>query len=88
VSGLKLTGDRCQCPSCEKLFNSTAAFDKHRTGSFSPLGLRRCLSAEEMLAAGMAENDAGRWVTSKWPFAASGNTETAAIDVDPLPPAA
>ena len=56
-----LVGDRNECPSCDELFNSTFAFDKHRTGEF---GLnRRCLTAEEMLAKGMAKNCAGFWVT-------------------------
>ena len=31
---MKLTGDRNQCQACKEYFNSTHAFDKHRTGDF------------------------------------------------------
>ena len=47
---MRLTGDRNQCPSCLLGFNSTPAFDKHRTGPFD--GVRRCLTEVEMLAKG------------------------------------
>lgn len=61
-------GDRNQCAGCKALFNSTAAFDKHRTGNFgtpdSTSANRSCLSADEMAAKGMAVNAAGYWVTS------------------------
>jgi hypothetical protein len=63
----RLTGDRNQCPSCEDYFNSTAAFDAHRTGPFGgPNGepaQRRCLTADEMRSKGMAVNAAGFWIT-------------------------
>ncbi len=56
-----LVGDRNECPSCDELFNSITAFDRHRTGNF---GInRRCLTVDEMLAKGMAKNYAGFWVT-------------------------
>ena len=60
----KLSGQRCLCRTCGKKFNSTAAFDKHRSGSISE---RRCLTAREMRARGMALNSRGYWVTSKRP---------------------
>jgi hypothetical protein len=31
----KLTGDRCKCGACGLYFNSTFAFDAHRTGTFT-----------------------------------------------------
>ena len=62
----KVSGDRNQCPGCSELFNSSAAFDKHRTGVFGVD--RRCMTAEEMYARKMAKNDAGYWVTALNPL--------------------
>jgi len=59
---MKLTGDRNQCQGCKTHFNSTAAFDKHRSGQHGVD--RRCLTEPEMLAKGMAKNAAGFWVGS------------------------
>ena len=42
----KLRGDRNQCCACDEYFNSSSAFDQHRTGSFN--GTRRCLTVVEM----------------------------------------
>ena len=50
--GVALRGDRNQCPCCHKLFNSTHAFDQHRTGDMAD---RRCLNTWEMLSKGMVE---------------------------------
>ncbi|WP_425194991.1 FDXHR family putative zinc-binding protein [Paraburkholderia phymatum] len=64
----KLTGDRNQCRTCREFFNSSSAFDKHRTGPFgtkSAPAQRRCLSPDEMRAAGMLKNDAGFWIKSR-----------------------
>jgi hypothetical protein len=64
---MKLTGDRNQCPSCGLHFNSTAAFDKHRTGKFETG--RRCRTQDEMTGAGMALRADGFWVSApnpKW----------------------
>ena len=58
---MRLTGDRNQCPSCGLHFNSTAAFGKHRTGSFTGFQ-RRCLTESEMLAKGMGKSKSGFWV--------------------------
>jgi hypothetical protein len=64
---VKLSGDRNQCCACGQLFNSTFAFDKHRTGEFGKD--RRCLTTDEMKAKGMAVNAAGFWVSSVMPEA-------------------
>lgn len=55
-------GDHCQCPTCGEYFNSTYAFDKHRTGRDAPL--RRCLSPAEMRTIGIAVSSTGWWVSS------------------------
>lgn len=60
---MKLRGDRCLCRACGEHFNSTYAFNRHRVGSYAPLG-RRCRTVEEMLALGMLQNEAGWWITS------------------------
>lgn len=57
-----LKGDRSQCQSCKELFNSTKAYDKHRTGSHSD---RRCLSDQEMLAIEMYLGTDGYWRGSR-----------------------
>ena len=68
-SGVKLSGDRNECPGCGELFNSTAAFDKHRTGSFggphNQPSKRRCRSVVEMRQMGMDKNAGGFWVTHR-----------------------
>ncbi|CAE6857002.1 hypothetical protein R75461_07767 [Paraburkholderia nemoris] len=66
----KLTGDRNQCPTCNQYFNSTYAFDAHRTGPFGHDGQpaqRRCLGGDEMRATGMSLNAAGFWRTGLMP---------------------
>jgi hypothetical protein len=68
---VKLTADKNVCPGCSEPFNSTFAFDKHRTGPFgrtAPDGTylpaaRRCKTADEMQAAGMGRNAKGFWVS-------------------------
>ncbi len=55
---VKLRGDRNECPTCGELFNSSAAFVKHRRD-------HACLSVAEMLAKGMDRNQAGFWIGSK-----------------------
>lgn len=65
---MKLTSDRNQCQACKAYFNSTSAFDKHRTGDFGHD--RRCLTEPEMLAKGMAKNSAGFWVGKPMAFPA------------------
>jgi hypothetical protein len=69
-----LRGDRNECPGCAEVFNSTAAFDKHRTGKFGKApedGGRRCRTVAEMEQIGMAKNAAGFWCTQLMPTDAS-----------------
>ena len=66
LSRRRLLGDHCQCSGppfggCGEHFNSTYAFDKHRTGDPGTLP-RRCLSPDEMRAKGMVITD-GWWVS-------------------------
>lgn len=63
--GIALRGDRNQCTGCDEVFNSTSAFEKHRTGKHGVD--RRCRSPEEMLAIGMAQGSHGYWVGSPMP---------------------
>lgn len=63
----RLRGDRNQCAGCGEYFNSSHAFDKHRTGIHGVD--RRCLTPEEMTAAGMHFGDDGFWRGSKMPDA-------------------
>jgi hypothetical protein len=67
----RLLGDHNQCPTCGTYFNSTSAFDRHRTGewgilqddgSYSPCN-RRCLTVEEMKAKGMCLSSSNWWIT-------------------------
>ena len=60
---MKLTGDRNQCRGCKEYFNSSAAFDKHRTGQHGVD--RRCMTEAEMFGKGMELNAAGYWVGSR-----------------------
>lgn len=62
MSRLPLRGDHCQCAACSEYFNSTGAFDRHRSAPHG--GDRRCLTPAEMLARRMAVSAAGWWVTS------------------------
>jgi putative DNA primase/helicase len=58
----RLSGDRCKCSVCGTYFNSTAAFDEHRTG---PHGKgRRCMTSNEMEARGMRLSADDWWLTS------------------------
>ena len=58
-----LRGDRNQCAKCEEYFNSTFAFDKHRTGEHEG-NARRCLSVNEMQTRKMVKGTDGYWVGS------------------------
>ena len=64
-----LRGDHNECPTCGKLFNSTFAFDAHRTGAWPSLknGItkheRRCMTTNEMEGKGMGVSRRGWWVT-------------------------
>jgi hypothetical protein len=80
---MKLRASHCQCSVCLLYFNSTAAFDKHRTGDWLD---RRCLSISEMEAKGMALNARSFWVTAAMPILASGRPIAAAIGATPVKP--
>jgi len=54
-----LHGRQCRCTGCGERFNSIAAFDRHRIGTG---GERRCMTPDEMRAAGMRRNRLGRWI--------------------------
>jgi hypothetical protein len=60
---MRLTGSRNQCQGCKQYFNSTTAFDMHRTGEHGVN--RRCRTTDEMTALGMLVNHAGFWITEK-----------------------
>jgi hypothetical protein len=72
----ELHGDRNQCAGCGEYFNSSAAFEKHRTGAYGSTtgdgiylpSSRRCRSIAEMEAAGMAKNSNGWWITAPNPM--------------------
>jgi len=65
----KVSGDRNQCTGCNELFNSSAAFEKHRHGDFGVD--RRCMTEQEMRAKKMDKNAAGYWVTALNPMFAT-----------------
>lgn len=73
-----LRGDHNQCAARLEYFNSTAAFEKHRTGDFGVD--RRCRTAQEMEKSGMSRNADGWWITSAW-------TERRGAGSDALEPA-
>ena len=58
---MKLTGSRCQCRACDEYFNSTFAFEKHRTGKPDS---RSCLTSNQMSDKGMVKNEALFWVSA------------------------
>lgn len=66
MSAPRLTGRRCRCAACGDYFNSTSTFDRHRTGTFAPIGVwahsRRCLAPDELQAKGWSRNEAGFWI--------------------------
>lgn len=62
---MRLTGDHNQCRGCLKYFNSTFAFDKHRTGEHGKD--RRCMGTEEMQSKGMAISSSGYWISAAMP---------------------
>lgn len=54
--------DKCQCAVCGMYFNSTYAFDRHRSGEWAA---RQCLSAVELREKGWGINGTGHWITSR-----------------------
>jgi hypothetical protein len=59
---LRLTGNRCQCPTCGDYFGSARGFDRHRIGTVGTTD-RRCMTEVEMLAAGWQRNARGFLLT-------------------------
>lgn len=70
---------RAECRGCGKIFSSTGAFDKHRTGSYGNpiydekrrvLGYtkheRRCCTEQKMLEKEMIQNSKGIWTTGEF----------------------
>lgn len=55
----RLTGNRCQCPTCAEYFNGVQPFDKHRVGEYGKD--RRCMTVAEMRSAGFMRSPAGFW---------------------------
>ena len=62
---IPLKGDRNQCQSCKEYFNSTGAFEGHRTGKHGVD--RRCRTVGEMIERGYSKNKLGFWIASKMP---------------------
>lgn len=59
--GKSWTGLKAEhCSVCCETFTGTVAGDKHRVGSFDE-GTRRCLTAPEMIAKGLKQNDKEHW---------------------------
>lgn len=58
----RLTGNRCQCPTCGDSFSSVRGFERHRIGAVGGLD-RRCMTEGEMLAAGWQRNARGFLLT-------------------------
>lgn len=58
-----MRGRQCQCQACFEYFNSDYGFDRHRVGDWQRRGAnRRCLTVDEMTAAGWEKNAAGLWI--------------------------
>lgn len=58
--------DKCKCSVCGEYFNSTYAFDSHRTGPFGEKWReRRCLTVAEMTEKGFSLNSTGHWITKR-----------------------
>lgn len=60
--GVVLRGDRNCCTGCGELFNSTHAFELHRTGEHAG-NQRRCLTPTQMQERGMVKNATGWWIS-------------------------
>lgn len=57
----RLTGSRCQCTACGDYFGSVRGFDRHRVGEVGTPS-RRCLTSDELAAAGWVRNAQGFWL--------------------------
>lgn len=61
---LPIGANLCRCSGCGEHFRSVGAFEMHRAGSYQPL-TRRCLTIDEMRAAGMVRRADGFWTTGR-----------------------
>lgn len=73
---VELRGARYGCQTCLKVFKSCGAFDRHRKGKYHPYK-RRCLTTDEMLAAGFVKKETGVWVSAAMPERLAGNRRDA-----------
>jgi hypothetical protein len=62
MTGPRLTGNRCQCPTCGDYFGSLRGFDRHRIGTVGAPD-RRCKTEAEMMADGWQRNARGFLLT-------------------------
>ena len=79
-----MRGERNQCSECGELFNSSSAFEKHRTGDFGKPGVRskrRCFTIEEMKAKGFLKNEPGFWITGTNPLYGNASISRAQHDI-------
>lgn len=83
-----LTGRMCQCNACGHTFGGERGFDLHRVGGYAPpgsmQGTRRCLTADEMMAAGMTQDERGLWRRPQPALFAAANAESGPSDPVPL----
>ena len=80
---MKLTGDKCQCTACGEHFNSTYAFDRHRTGEYDHQGSRRCLSVAEMTEIGFSKTARGYWIRTRMPVSSVPEWQTSGDHAPP-----
>lgn len=88
MTGPRLTGNRCQCPTCGEYFASARGFDRHRIGPYAKpgewQGTRRCLTLAELQARGWERNPRGFLLTPDPRRAGVGVVE-GAREARPLP---
>lgn len=64
-----------RCEACGKDFYSPDVFDRHRTGDYARpgerKGTRRCMTTQEMKAAGMLRSKQRLWLTEPMPAQAT-----------------
>lgn len=72
----RLTGNRCQCPTCGLPFSSVREFDRHRVGTYATPGQvrgnRRCLTVAELQARGWRPNARGFYMQPRLERAPAG----------------
>lgn len=84
-----LTGRMCQCAVCGHTFGGERGFDLHRVGPYAASGKfggrRRCLSADELQAAGMTQDARGIWRRELAERFAAARADSRASEPFPLP---